>query len=111
MRCDEAENDIAEYQAGTLSPETPRFKHREACPRCRAKVQELQSTWTDLEHMPVPRTSPVMGPALQAAIAEATKLPITKLPIRRRPMPYLLKPALFILMSVGAALFLGHSLV
>jgi len=56
--------------------------------------------------MPVPRTSPVMGLALQAAIAEATKLPI-----RRRPMPYLLKPALFIMMSVGAALFLGHSLM
>src|SRR5262245_36104056 len=106
MRCDEAENDIAEYLAGTLSPESPLLEHLEVCPRCRANVQELQSTWADLEHMPVPRTSPVMGPALQAAVAEATKLPIW-----RRPMPYLLKPALFILMSVAAALFLGHSLV
>jgi protein-disulfide isomerase len=105
MRCEEAENHIADYLAGTLAPESPLLEHLSVCPRCRASVQELQSTWADLGRLPVPPTSPVMGPALQTAVAEI------KLPIWRRPMPYLLKPALVIVMSVVTALFLGHSLV
>jgi protein-disulfide isomerase len=108
MRCEEADNDIAEYLAGTLRPDSPFRAHLAECSRCRNEVRELREVWTDLEAIPVPKTPAVMQPQLLATIAE-TKLEISK--SRSTPMPYLIKPILTIVLSVSAALFLGHSLV
>jgi protein-disulfide isomerase len=109
MRCEEAENDIAEYLAGTLPTESALLDHLASCSRCRNEVQELKKTWTALESVTVPSMEPAMKADLLAALAQA-KLdatpPIT--PVRRKPMPYLVKPILWIVMSAGAALFMSH---
>ena len=107
MRCEEAENNIAEYLNGRLSPESEFPEHLAQCPRCRNEVQELRTIWAELGHFTVPAASPVMNPKLAAAMAEAKLEP----PTRRTPMPYIIKPILVILLSAGSALFLGHRLV
>jgi protein-disulfide isomerase len=63
-----------------------------------------------MESIALPRSSSVMQAGLLAAIAEA-KLEVNQPPKGKTTMPYLVKPILVIIMSVGAALFLGHSFV
>jgi protein-disulfide isomerase len=103
MRCEEFENDIAEYLKGTLPTDSASMRHLAGCARCRNEVQELQEVWNDLARLEVPPSSAAMPANLASAIAE-TKLVST----RRTPMP-LIKPFLLIAF-IGTALFLGRSL-
>jgi protein-disulfide isomerase len=111
MRCEEAQNNIAEYLRGTLSAESGLLEHLAQCHRCRDEVEELQKVWADLEEVAVPRSPSVMHASLVRAIAEAKLEPTQPhAPIRRNPMP-LIKPILLIVFSVGAAFFMGRSLM
>ena len=108
MRCEEADNHIAEYVAGKLAEDSPFRNHLAECARCRNEVRELRGIWADLDEVRVPKVSAVMQPRLLATITE-TKLEVSN--SRRTPMPYLIKPILTVLLSTAAAWFLGHSLV
>ncbi len=111
MRCEEAENNFAEYLKGDLSSESRFPEHLAQCVRCRNQVEELRKVWAELESIAVPATPSVMRANLLAAIAEAKLEPAQPLsPTRRTPMPYIIKPVLVLLLSVGAAFFVGRSL-
>jgi protein-disulfide isomerase len=103
MRCEEAENDIADYLAGTLPADSVFFEHLAVCARCREEVAQLRRVWADLDDLEVPPSAPVMQSNLLAAVAEIK-------PKRRIPMPYIWKPAIALGMAL-AAIFFGHSLV
>jgi protein-disulfide isomerase len=98
MRCEETEANIAEYLAGTLRAGSPLIEHLAMCEHCRTEVETLRGVWKSLDDISVPRTPRVMQPRLVAALAELQPLP------RRRPMPYVLKPILMIMLSAGALL-------
>jgi len=51
-----------------------------------------------------------MQPKLVAALA-AVRGPIPQNPTGRKPMPYMIKPILVIIVAIGAAFYAGHSLV
>src|SRR5262249_53487653 len=61
-------------------------------------------------HLPVPPSPSVMQASLLAAISEAKLERIQPNTPRRTPMTYIIKPILVIIMSIGAAFFVGHSL-
>src|SRR5262245_44761098 len=112
MRCEEAENHIAEYLRGTLVSESELMEHLSQCSRCRSDLDQLVEVWANLDDLPVPSTSAVMQAGLLQAIAEARVAP--KQPLvqtRRKPMLPLIKTTLLVVLSAGAAFFLGHSLI
>jgi protein-disulfide isomerase len=111
MRCEEAENNFAEYLSGTLATDSGLEEHLAECSRCRNEVEELQEVWHNLDEVTVPRSPSVMQASLVRAIADAKLEPAQPhMPIRRRPMPSI-KPILLVVFSIGAAFFMGHSLV
>jgi protein-disulfide isomerase len=109
MRCEDVENDITQYLAGQLPAESTLLEHLAGCSRCRQQTEELRSTWDDLDRLAVPASSPVMNADLLAAIAAAEKIP--EIPERRTPLLYFAKPILITFLAMGAAFFVGRSLV
>ena len=110
MRCEEAENYTAEYVAGNLPSDSWFPGHLKVCPRCRKDVEDLHSMWVELGNSPIPRPARTMQPKLVAALA-AVRGPIPQNPTGRKPMPYMIKPILVIIVAIGAAFYAGHSLV
>jgi protein-disulfide isomerase len=110
MRCEEAENYIAEYVDGTLPVHSPFLDHLKFCSRCQSEVEDFRRMWVELGDFSVPRSASAMQPRLVAALAAAGE-PIPPNPTGRKPMPYMVKPILVIVVAVGAAFYAGHSLV
>jgi protein-disulfide isomerase len=110
MRCEEAENYIAEYLAGTLPAQSAFLDHLKFCSRCQSEVEDFRRMWVELGDFSVPKAASAMQPRLVAALAAARE-PIPQNPTGRKPMPYMIKPILVIVVAVGAAFYAGHSLV
>src|SRR6476659_5392838 len=110
MRCEEAETYIAQYVAGTVAAESSFLDHLRVCSRCPGEVEDLRRMWVELGDFPVPRSASEMQPRLVAALAAARE-PIPQNPNGRKPMPYMIKPILVIILAVGAAFYAGHSFV
>src|SRR5690242_18894304 len=114
MRCEEVERDIAEYIAGAL-PKSRLLEHLAECAWCRSEVDVLKATWTDLEHVPVPRSPAVMQTNLRTALAavqaEVTPVRAVERPLWRTRMEYLAKPILLMTIAIGTAFFAGRSLL
>jgi protein-disulfide isomerase len=110
MRCEKAENHIADYVAGTLAGQSEFLDHLKVCSRCQIEVEGLRRMWVELGDFPVPRSASAMQPRLAAAL-EAARGPIPQNPTGRKPMPYMIKPILIIVVAVGAAFYAGHGLV
>jgi protein-disulfide isomerase len=110
MRCEEAENYIAEYVDGALPVHSPFLDHLKFCSRCQSEVEDFRRMWVELGDFSVPRSASAMQPRLVAALAAAGE-PIPQNPTGRKPMPYMVKPILVIVVAIGAAFYAGHSLV
>jgi len=114
MRCEEVEQDIAEYVAGTL-PKSRLLEHLAECFRCRNEVDALRATWADLEHIPVPGYPAVMQTSLRSTMAavqaEVNAFRVVERPLWRTRMEYLAKPILLMTIAIGTAFFAGRSLL
>jgi protein-disulfide isomerase len=114
MRCEEVEQDIAEYVAGAL-PKSRLLDHLAECAGCRNEVAALRETWADLEHIPVPRSSALMQTTLRSTLAaiqaEVDAVRVVDRPLWRTRMELLAKPILLMTIAIGTAFFAGRSLL
>jgi predicted DsbA family dithiol-disulfide isomerase len=102
MRCEDFEHYSAEYLAGTLPASADFIQHLEECSHCRAEIEGLRNTWTDLRQIEVPMRTATMKPDLLAELA-AVNLETHHTPNWRKFMPYALGSLLIVVFQIGSA--------